>query len=301
MREDAWLVNVAARLAGRHRRARARAGRGSIAGAALDVTDPEPLPDGHPLWTRAARADHAARRQPGRHAERYLAELARENVRPLAAGEPLALADRPRRRLLSPRLVQQLLGDVAVLPALDLDLLALGDLVDREEVLDLAAAAARAGRRAPPCGSSWGPRTARRAACRPARPRPWCGTPPITRTGITQPGKVGARHAHHGVQRRALGRACALDEAVVGGIHDRGEQEPVELDRRRAPRPRCTCSAILSGSRPGSGRARRSSAERAYPREGGPMRQGVPRVPPARQRRRPRRGGRSWAPRSAPS
>ena len=25
--------------------------RGSIGGAALDVTDPEPLPDGHPLWT----------------------------------------------------------------------------------------------------------------------------------------------------------------------------------------------------------------------------------------------------------
>ena len=50
MQGHAWLVNVA------------RGGhvvtddlvdalrRGSIGGAALDVTDPEPLPDGHPLW-----------------------------------------------------------------------------------------------------------------------------------------------------------------------------------------------------------------------------------------------------------
>jgi len=50
MHNDAWLVNVA------------RGGlvvtddlvealvEGTIAGAALDVTDPEPLPDGHPLW-----------------------------------------------------------------------------------------------------------------------------------------------------------------------------------------------------------------------------------------------------------
>ena len=50
MRPDAWIVNVA------------RGGlidtddlvdvlqKGGIGGAALDVTDPEPLPDGHPLW-----------------------------------------------------------------------------------------------------------------------------------------------------------------------------------------------------------------------------------------------------------
>ena len=50
MRPDAWLVNVAR---GRHvdtgalvDALRSR----SIGGAALDVTDPEPLPGGHPLW-----------------------------------------------------------------------------------------------------------------------------------------------------------------------------------------------------------------------------------------------------------
>ena len=50
MDERSWLVNVAR---GRHIETdplvEALRGR-SIAGAALDVTDPEPLPDGHPLW-----------------------------------------------------------------------------------------------------------------------------------------------------------------------------------------------------------------------------------------------------------
>ena len=50
MRPDAWLVNVAR---GRHvdtgALVCALAG-GIIGGAALDVTDPEPLPGGHPLW-----------------------------------------------------------------------------------------------------------------------------------------------------------------------------------------------------------------------------------------------------------
>ena len=50
MDERAWLVNVA-RGAHVDTDALVTALRaGTIAGAALDVTDPEPLPDGHPLW-----------------------------------------------------------------------------------------------------------------------------------------------------------------------------------------------------------------------------------------------------------
>ncbi|MFO7779641.1 MAG: NAD(P)-dependent oxidoreductase, partial [Nitriliruptoraceae bacterium] len=51
MRDDAWLVNVAR---GRHVDTAALVTaltEGWIGGAALDVTDPEPLPDGHPLWS----------------------------------------------------------------------------------------------------------------------------------------------------------------------------------------------------------------------------------------------------------
>jgi phosphoglycerate dehydrogenase-like enzyme len=50
MDERAWLVNVAR---GRHVHTDALVealAKGTIAGAGLDVTDPEPLPDGHPLW-----------------------------------------------------------------------------------------------------------------------------------------------------------------------------------------------------------------------------------------------------------
>ena len=89
MRDDAWLVNVArGALVDTDALVRALA-EGSIAGAALDVTDPEPLPDGHPLWTepRALITPHVA--NPDVTLMRDLAELAGEQVRRLVAGEPL--------------------------------------------------------------------------------------------------------------------------------------------------------------------------------------------------------------------
>jgi phosphoglycerate dehydrogenase-like enzyme len=63
--------------------------RGDILGAALDVTDPEPLPDGHPLWSedRALITPHAA--NPGSAQLERLCHLVEENVRRLTAGEQL--------------------------------------------------------------------------------------------------------------------------------------------------------------------------------------------------------------------
>jgi phosphoglycerate dehydrogenase-like enzyme len=89
MRTDAWLVNVAR---GRHvdtgalvTALRDRA----IGGAALDVTDPEPLPDGHPLWDleNCIITPHTADTQ--EMIKHMLARRIRENVAAFAAGEPL--------------------------------------------------------------------------------------------------------------------------------------------------------------------------------------------------------------------
>lgn len=62
---------------------------GRIGGAALDVTDPEPLPDGHPLWTepRALITPHAA--NPPDALARALAGRIEENVARFEAGEDL--------------------------------------------------------------------------------------------------------------------------------------------------------------------------------------------------------------------
>lgn len=87
--EDAVLVNV-----GRGRLVRTdelveALKNGAIAGAAMDVTDPEPLPDGHALWSepRALITPHSA--DTPEMILPLLAQRISENVRRFAAGEPL--------------------------------------------------------------------------------------------------------------------------------------------------------------------------------------------------------------------
>ncbi|MFO0890402.1 MAG: D-2-hydroxyacid dehydrogenase [Isosphaeraceae bacterium] len=62
--------------------------RGIVAAAGLDVTDPEPLPAGHPLWKRnVIITPHTAGQSPAGHRRAH--ELFRENLRRFAAGEML--------------------------------------------------------------------------------------------------------------------------------------------------------------------------------------------------------------------
>jgi phosphoglycerate dehydrogenase-like enzyme len=89
MREDAILVNVARGPIVRTDDLVAALSSSRIAGAALDVTDPEPLPEGHPLWSepRALITPHSADTP-----EMIMPLLARrvtENVRRFIAAEPL--------------------------------------------------------------------------------------------------------------------------------------------------------------------------------------------------------------------
>ncbi|WP_434616707.1 NAD(P)-dependent oxidoreductase [Arthrobacter sp. A5] len=62
---------------------------GALAGAALDVTDPEPLPDGHPLWTeqKALITPHTADTE--EMVRPLIGARVRENVRRWAEGKPL--------------------------------------------------------------------------------------------------------------------------------------------------------------------------------------------------------------------
>jgi phosphoglycerate dehydrogenase-like enzyme len=61
----------------------------TIAGAGLDVTDPEPLPDGHPLrkLPNVVLSPHTAGQSPETAERRW--RLYRENVRRFVVGQPL--------------------------------------------------------------------------------------------------------------------------------------------------------------------------------------------------------------------
>ena len=89
MREHAWLVNVAR---GAHVVTDALVealATASIGGAGLDVTDPEPLADDHPLWSmeNALITPHVGNTP--EMGEVLLAARIRENVRRWASGQPL--------------------------------------------------------------------------------------------------------------------------------------------------------------------------------------------------------------------
>jgi len=89
MKPSAWLINVArGRLVDTNSLVEALKG-GRIAGAALDVTEPEPLPDGHPLWSieNCIITPHVANTlgmSPGPYRERI-----EENVRRFVEGKDL--------------------------------------------------------------------------------------------------------------------------------------------------------------------------------------------------------------------
>ena len=89
MKQTGWLVNVAR---GGHVDTDALVDalrKGTIAGAALDVTDPEPLPDGHALWdlSNCIITPHTA--DTIEMVLPLLAERIRTNVARFAAGEAL--------------------------------------------------------------------------------------------------------------------------------------------------------------------------------------------------------------------
>ncbi|RPI07403.1 MAG: hydroxyacid dehydrogenase, partial [Actinobacteria bacterium] len=89
MERHSWLVNVAR---GRHvvtdDLVKALED-GEIGGAALDVTEPEPLPDGHPLWTTANCIITPHVGNTPEMARPLLAERITTNVRRFAHGEQL--------------------------------------------------------------------------------------------------------------------------------------------------------------------------------------------------------------------
>ncbi|MEY3561882.1 MAG: hypothetical protein RL068_1034 [Actinomycetota bacterium] len=89
MRSDSYLVNVARGEVVDQDALLAALATGVIAGAATDVTYPEPLPDGHPMWDepRLLITPHTADTMP--IVTRLFAQRLQVNVRAWLAGESL--------------------------------------------------------------------------------------------------------------------------------------------------------------------------------------------------------------------
>jgi len=89
MPDHALLVNVARGGLVRTEQLVSALERNLIGGAALDVTDPEPLPEGHPLWrmNNVLITPHSA--NPDERGRGPLAELVRDNVKRFADGRTL--------------------------------------------------------------------------------------------------------------------------------------------------------------------------------------------------------------------
>jgi phosphoglycerate dehydrogenase-like enzyme len=97
MRRTAILINVTRGEVVRGEDVLPAIEEGIIWGVGLDVTDPEPLPKGHPLWThpRAIITPHTAGGSP-RRAGRVIATFC-ENLRRMRDGRPLlALIDKQK-------------------------------------------------------------------------------------------------------------------------------------------------------------------------------------------------------------
>ena len=89
MKPTAYLVNVARGPIINTDDLVSALNQGVIAGAAVDVTDPEPLPDGHPLWTaqNIIITPHTADTR--KQVVRLFSDRIRENVAAYAAGGEL--------------------------------------------------------------------------------------------------------------------------------------------------------------------------------------------------------------------
>ncbi|WP_280221456.1 D-isomer specific 2-hydroxyacid dehydrogenase family protein [Nocardia neocaledoniensis] len=97
LRPSSWVINVARGSLIDTDALVDALSRGVIGGAGLDVTDPEPLPDGHPLWTlpNAIITPHDS--NPPQLRLAAFADHVGANVARFVAGEPLLAIIEPER------------------------------------------------------------------------------------------------------------------------------------------------------------------------------------------------------------